>query len=176
MNRTMKCVRSSCTRRNVTILGLLCLATAITASLVLQGSAAAESQDRAIANVIETGKAFSAVTKRVSPAVVFIKATKQPMRTGNVQGFGDLQGQIPDEMLKRFFGDAMPRGLDPRQSQPMVGQGSGFIISDDGYILTNNHVVGDADKLEVTLHDGRDVEGSADRHRRTHGRGDHQNR
>ena len=40
----------------------------------------------------------------------------------------------------------------------MVGEGSGFLISKDGYILTNNHVVGGADKLEVTLSDGRKLE------------------
>jgi len=39
-----------------------------------------------------------------------------------------------------------------------AGQGSGFIISDDGYILTNNHVVGDADKIRVKLHDGREFD------------------
>ncbi len=157
MDKTRKMVQASCTKKNATILGIVCLVAVITASFLLQGPAVAETQDRAIASVIETGKAFTAVTKEVSPAVVFIKATKQVVRTGNVQGFGGLQGQIPDEMLKRFFGDAMPPMRGPRQgqAQPMVGQGSGFIISRDGYILTNNHVAGDADKLEVTLHDGR---------------------
>jgi serine protease Do len=44
----------------------------------------------------------------------------------------------------------------PRQQQRMEGQGSGFIISPDGYIMTNNHVVGDADKVTVKLEDGRE--------------------
>ncbi len=167
MNRTRNRVHAVCTKRNATILGIVCMVGVVAASLLMQGPAVAETRDSAIASVIETGKAFSAVTKEVAPAVVFIKATKQVVQTGNVQGFGGLQGQIPDEMLKRFFGGAVPPQMGPPQmgppqmgprqgqSQPMVGQGSGFIISRDGYILTNNHVVGNADKLEVTLHDGR---------------------
>ncbi len=156
MSKMMRAARARCTRRNLAVFGTLTLIAALVGGLTLQRSVVAETQDQAVANVIETGKAFTAVTKNVSPAVVFIKATRQSVPTGNVQGFGDLQGQIPDELLKRFFGDAVPR-MAPRdfgQSQPVVGQGSGFIISEDGYILTNNHVVGDADRLEVTLNGG----------------------
>ena len=69
-----------------------------------------------------------------------------------------FQGQLPDELLRRFFGDRIPDAPSPRQSQPMVGEGSGFLIAKEGYILTNNHVVGGADKLEVTLSDGRKLE------------------
>jgi serine protease Do len=43
---------------------------------------------------------------------------------------------------------------------PRIGQGSGVIISDDGYIVTNNHVIADADDLEVTLHDNRTYKAS----------------
>ena len=160
MNDVIERVKVSCTRRNLFAAGLLVLALAVTAGLVMQSvviaaSTASANRDQAIASAQQTSKAFTAVTKEVTPAVVFIKATKQQVMTGNMQQFGDLQGQFPEEMLKRFFGDSLPQMQMPRQPQPMVGQGSGFIISKDGYILTNNHVAGEASKLEVTLSDGR---------------------
>ena len=55
-----------------------------------------------------------------------------------------------------FFGDR--RRQSPQQSRPIEGMGSGVIISDDGYIVTNNHVVQDADFIEVTLNDRRTFE------------------
>jgi serine protease Do len=91
----------------------------------------------------------------VSPAVVFIKATKQHVMTGNSSDFGPGT-QLPEE-LRRFFGDRLPMPQNP-SPQPAVGQGSGFIISQDGYILTNNHVAGQTEKLEVTLSDGRTLD------------------
>jgi serine protease Do len=145
-------------RRAFAAVALLVLAMSATAGVFLQGHATADTQNPAIASAVETAKAFTAVTKTVAPAVVFIKATKQTVMTGNMPGMNGLQGQIPDEMLRRFFGDRMPESPTPRQPQPMVGEGSGFLISKDGYILTNNHVVGGANRLEVALHDGRKME------------------
>jgi len=112
-------------------------------------------QNYGIENLRQSGKAFSSVAKKVSPAVVFIQVektveTKQPM---GFTPFGD-------DFLKHFFGPSFPgqqrRFHAPQQKQRIVGQGSGFIISKDGYILTNNHVVGDADKVTVKLEDGRE--------------------
>jgi serine protease Do len=59
------------------------------------------------------------------------------------------------ELFEFFFGpDGMPRGQEPPEQRPRIGQGTGFIISDDGYILTNNHVVEDADRVKVSFSDG----------------------
>lgn len=128
------------------------------AAMLVERPAVADGEARAIASVAETGKAFTAVTREVAPAVVYIRATRQPTLTANQPGLDGLRGQIPDELLKRFFGDQLRDMPGPRQPQPMVGEGSGFLITADGHILTNNHVVGNAEKLEVLLHDGRRLE------------------
>ena len=62
---------------------------------------------------------------------------------------GAAPGQRADDPWRRFFGNG--RGAQ----QPQVGLGSGVIVSADGYLLTNNHVVEDADDIEVQLVDGR---------------------
>ena len=97
----------------------------------------------------QTSKAFSSVAKKAVPAVVFIKVEKK-VETGSMVGPGSPFGNNdPFD----FFRDRQPR--TPRERRRM-GQGSGFIISDDGYIVTNNHVVGDADVITVKVNDGRE--------------------
>jgi serine protease Do len=85
------------------------------------------------------------IVKECSPAVVNIDT--ETMVTRSPHPFAD------DPFFREFFG----REFDNyRRSVPMRGKGSGFIVDGkEGYILTNNHVVGDADKITVTLMDGR---------------------
>ena len=89
----------------------------------------------------DLGDAFVAVVEAVRPAVVFIRSESAPQATRRSTPFDN------------FFRD--PRNPDPR---PRRGQGSGFIISEDGYIITNNHVVEDATRLTVRLLDRRSFE------------------
>jgi serine protease Do len=93
--------------------------------------------------------------KNASPAVVNVSTTqkverRRPPRFGPMPGpFG---GEDPfEEFFRRFFPDRPP----PGQARSL---GSGFIISEDGYIITNNHVVGEADKITVRLSDKEEYE------------------
>ena len=97
---------------------------------------------------------FTQLVEQASPAVVNISTTqKLPDRKVNQQ-MPDLEGLPP--MLREFFERGMPpqqrspRGDRQREAQSL---GSGFIISSDGYILTNNHVIADADEILVRLAD-----------------------
>jgi serine protease Do len=96
---------------------------------------------------------FSAAAKNAMPAVVSIKVSKVTQVSPDQGSFGP-GGPLDDDSLRQFFGNQLPQERTPRKYVER-GQGSGFIISKDGYILTNNHVVGDVDKITVVLQDGR---------------------
>lgn len=120
--------------------------------------------DRAIQNLEQSGQAFASIAKKLAPAVVSLKVEK---KVANEQSFGNLPNDdqsnpLNDELFKRFFGDRMPDQLRqrqaPAQKHAVVGQGSGFVVSADGYILTNHHVVGDTTKVTVKFSDGREMQ------------------
>jgi len=103
---------------------------------------------------------FTGIVAQVDAAVVNIRTTA----TVPVRGSG--RGGDPYEMFRWFFGpDFMPPGAPQQPQRPQRqpeertvprGVGSGFFISADGYILTNNHVVSNATDIYVTLTDGRE--------------------
>jgi Do/DeqQ family serine protease len=84
---------------------------------------------------------YSAAAKRAAPAVVSITARKAPAR--------NLHSDDP--FFRFFFGERAQR----MQQEPQIGLGSGVLVSADGYLLTNSHVIDGADDIEVQLTDGR---------------------
>ncbi len=92
--------------------------------------------------VVPAPGSLSAAAKKASPAVVSINTSKAMPNHPHAN----------DPWFRYFFGG-------PENNQPQTGLGSGVIVSTDGYILTNNHVVEGADEIEVTLNDNRQARG-----------------
>lgn len=92
---------------------------------------------------------YSPVVKRVAPAVVKVQVTER----ARVVTTDELPPFMQDPRFRQFFG-GMERQL---RQPPSEGLGSGVVVSKDGYILTNNHVVNGADVITVSFNDGREL-------------------
>lgn len=92
---------------------------------------------------------FTQVATKAIPAVVSIKVKSKPSANMNRQDLDDLFGN--NDMFRHFFGI-------PDSPKQQMGQGSGFIISPDGYVITNYHVVKDTTEITVLLNDSREFE------------------
>ncbi len=98
---------------------------------------------------------FTDLVKQNSDVVVNISTTATSEAHGGPFGRDQME-QLP-EFFREFFGD--PRGeRGPGQQRERTSMGSGFIVSSDGYILTNNHVIEGADEIIVRLSDRREME------------------
>ncbi len=118
--------------------------------------------DVQVASAVSTGEisrtpsSFADLAEKLKPAVVNISTTKTVRGGGFRSPFGSRSPFDRyfggDDFFERFFGDTPQRQFKQRSL------GSGFIISQDGYIFTNNHVVEQADKIIVKLSDGKEYE------------------
>jgi len=101
---------------------------------------------------------FTGIVQKNAPAVVHVEAKYTGKKTSKGRSQSRVMPDMPDdddpsmEMFRRFFG--MPAMPSPEEQQ-RTSLGSGFVISPDGYILTNNHVVDGADTVTVRLQDRR---------------------
>ncbi|UIJ70619.1 Do family serine endopeptidase [Aurantimonas sp. HBX-1] len=108
---------------------------------------------------------FADVVEKVSPAVVSVRVTQNitPAANDGAQMESPFGNLPEDHPLRRFFdvpgSPGMPRGMTPpREPRNAMGQGSGFFISDDGYVVTNNHVVEGGSKYTVVMDDGTEFD------------------
>lgn len=111
------------------------------------GTAPSQTQIQGNELLNQFSAAFEAAADRVNPSVVPILSEQVTTVRDPFAGGNDFFG---DEIFRRFFGSPQSRGED---KQTVKALGSGVIVSDDGYILTNNHVVDGAEKLTVMLSD-----------------------
>ena len=119
-------------------------------------AAVSASEPGSVETLRQTGRAFASIAENASRSVVGIQA-EQSVQVRNYWTIPDwpFDDFFEDDFFDRFFRRPGPRGRNPKRQFQRTAQGSGFIISQDGYILTNNHLVSDAEKVTVKLSDER---------------------
>jgi serine protease Do len=120
----------------------------VDASAAVAAPAAAPLPENDVSALLSLDKAMETLAGHVTPAVVNVTVAARAKATAST----------PDDMpefFRHFFGDQIP--MQRQQPQVEHGLGSGIIISPDGYIVTNNHVIKDATDIRVTLNDRRVV-------------------
>ncbi|QRM28130.1 S1C family serine protease [Microvirga sp. VF16] len=160
-------------KRTAKWLGAAAVAAIVAGGAVESGLVApnpAHAELRSMAQPVQGAPSFAEVIDRVKPAVVAVKVKVQNVADRNDDEDGpqfsmpDLPPGHPMERFFRQFRDQMPgeRGdRSPRRERPRpFGQslGSGFFISADGYVVTNNHVVDNASEVQVTMDDGKTLD------------------
>ncbi|MGO9014778.1 MAG: DegQ family serine endoprotease [Dissulfurispiraceae bacterium] len=137
-----------------TILGLV-LGLGISSSMGIHAKAYSEEpriSKEAVDILSKTDEAMAEVAAAAKPAVVNVSTTRTIKTPGIMNPF------FNDPFFRQFFGNAFGNANGPREHK-QASLGSGVIIDRAGYILTNNHVVKDADEIKIKLSDGREFKG-----------------
>lgn len=129
---------------------LMASAGALGHAVVLEAQAPADTRIRATADARASQMSFAALAERVKPAVVSVQTHI-------------VEATAPNDLYESPFGDffrryGLPFDAYPAPPREGLAQGSGFFVSSDGYVVTNNHVVRNAREVRVTLDDGKSVE------------------
>ncbi|MBT8078783.1 MAG: Do family serine endopeptidase [Gammaproteobacteria bacterium] len=119
----------------------------LAASITLPGHSATDGGPAGPVANTDVRNGFADLIEQVEPSVVTIEVNKTMEARPSAFG-GDPRAE---EFFERFFGQ---RGVTPRQPRQAQGVGSGFVIDESGYIVTNNHVIDGADTVTVRLIDG----------------------
>jgi Do/DeqQ family serine protease len=150
--------------RAVAAAGLLALVLGTTALSVLPGGGNAQTAGQAEGTAVALPRTpmartdFADLAARATPAVVGVTVAG---RGGTAAQMAELPPELRGTPLEEFFrrfGDAQGQQRPPR-GRGATGKGSGFIIDPQGYVVTNNHVVGGAERVTVELADGRELPG-----------------
>jgi serine protease Do len=121
----------------------------------ITGSHVAQAAAVSTADLPQNAPSFAPLIDRVKAAVVSVKV-KMVANNGAEAQSGQM-GNLPPEIQRFFrqFGGQPDSGGMPEERHPIMAEGSGFFISSDGYIVTNNHVVNHAESVTVTTIDGK---------------------
>src|SRR5437867_947204 len=143
----------------------------VAVSLVCPGAFSAEKQGSSALNLArQLNQAFTEVADQVSPAVVVILVSQKPSRVDLDDEENPLWDLLPPEFRKQLEQQREKQRKDnkdkdkkeesPSRREPIYnGRGSGVVIREEGYILTNRHVVDEAEKILVRLKDDSEYEG-----------------
>ncbi|MDD3814935.1 MAG: trypsin-like peptidase domain-containing protein [Desulfocapsaceae bacterium] len=126
----------------------------ITISLIPFTSNSADNIDTKIASLVDTAEAFQAVARKAKDAVVYVYVKK--VSADNTAEENASKEFFNDPLLKNFFGEENNNTPDTRDKHTTYAHGSGFIINRNGYILTNSHVVNNAEEVTIRLIDKRE--------------------
>ncbi len=137
------------------------LSTGLLGGMVANSPAWAAEPSEALKLAQQLNQAFVEVAESVSQSVVVVRVAKRPQARG--EGGSPFFDQLPEEYRKFFERQQEQREEQPRRSRPrgpiFDGQGSGLVYREDGVILTNRHVVENAEKVQIVFRGGKEYDG-----------------
>ncbi|MEE9446490.1 MAG: Do family serine endopeptidase, partial [Arenicellales bacterium] len=148
------------TKMNAIIASMM-LVTGMGAGVISHTAEAKSAPASAKIQEININNGFASLVKAVKPAVVNISTTNhaKPATSRNNPRFGNRNAPELDDFLKRFFGEDFMGEQFGQRGTPRTREthalGSGFIVSEDGIVVTNHHVIEGADEIEVVFQDGK---------------------
>ncbi|MBK7143199.1 MAG: DegQ family serine endoprotease [bacterium] len=139
----------------VTVMSLIAVVTVGVLGVFSTGDVLAQSKENSgMQSLRALNEAFIQIAKEVTPSVVTV-STEKVVKMRGIGGLNPNFGMFNDP-FEQFFN--MPKGnQSPQQEQRQQGLGSGVVVSEDGYILTNNHVIAGADSIVVRFSDGKSL-------------------